>query len=306
MGAVAWCRLAENAPVALSHGDLVGRSRSAALVVEDPRVSEAHAWVSLRNGALRLLALRGRFRIGGALVNEVDLEPGQVVELADGLALTVEDVRLSSWILGIESDQLPRQPLPGTVTVQEQPTPRLKPGAHPDGLGVLWNVDDEWRFSTADGMTRAVAPGDRIAGSRGEFRLVALPLDEAGVAATAPEFTEPIRLEASFATVTATVRGAAPVVIGGLPGRILAELVALARPVAWTTVAEVVWPDETDRAVLRSRWDVNVSRLRTRLRRIGARPDLFHQDGAGQVRLILRDGDEARCDATATGSSSPR
>ena len=42
----------------LGVGDLIGRLPSAALVVDDPRVSEAHAIVSLRRAALHLLALR--------------------------------------------------------------------------------------------------------------------------------------------------------------------------------------------------------------------------------------------------------
>lgn len=49
----------------LGHGDLIGRLWSAALCLSDPRVSEAHAMVSLREGQLRLLALRGLFAIDG-------------------------------------------------------------------------------------------------------------------------------------------------------------------------------------------------------------------------------------------------
>ena len=38
---------------------------SAALHLDDPRVSEAHAMVSIRGSELKLLALRGRFQIDG-------------------------------------------------------------------------------------------------------------------------------------------------------------------------------------------------------------------------------------------------
>ena len=36
------------------HGGVIGRLSGAALVLRDPRVSEAHAMVSLRGGALHL------------------------------------------------------------------------------------------------------------------------------------------------------------------------------------------------------------------------------------------------------------
>ncbi len=44
-------------------GDIIGRLWSAALHVDDARVSEAHALVSLRGRELQLLALRGRFAV---------------------------------------------------------------------------------------------------------------------------------------------------------------------------------------------------------------------------------------------------
>ncbi len=46
------------------HGGIVGRLGIASLPLHDPRISEAHALVSLRGGVLRLLALRGRFAVG--------------------------------------------------------------------------------------------------------------------------------------------------------------------------------------------------------------------------------------------------
>jgi hypothetical protein len=48
----------------LEPGDVIGRSWKAALWLQDPRVSECHAAVSLRDGGLRLIALRGRFSLG--------------------------------------------------------------------------------------------------------------------------------------------------------------------------------------------------------------------------------------------------
>jgi len=99
-----------------------------------------------------------------------------------------------------------------------------------------------------------------------------------------------LHLEACVDTVRVLADGGAPLVIGGLPGRVLAELVALAGPVAWHVVAAEVWR-ENDHARLRRRWDVTLTRLRERLRALGLRDDLVHTDGAGHVELLLRPGD---------------
>ena len=73
--------------------------------------------------------------------------------------------------------------------------------------------------------------------------------------------------------------------------RILSELVALGGPAGWEVVAREVWPDEDDAWVLRKRWDVNLGRLRGRLREGGVRTDLVRAAGTGQVELVLRHND---------------
>ena len=66
----------------LVHGDLIGRVWSAALPINDGRVSEAHAMISLREGELRLLGLRGAFALHGRPTSDLALEAGQRVQLA--------------------------------------------------------------------------------------------------------------------------------------------------------------------------------------------------------------------------------
>ena len=78
----------------LGPGDIIGRMPTAALVLDDARVSEAHALITLRAGELRLLPLRGRCAVDGELVNEATLEPDMVIEPAPGLELLIEDVHL--------------------------------------------------------------------------------------------------------------------------------------------------------------------------------------------------------------------
>ena len=102
----------------LSSGSIIGRLRSASLVVEDPRVSEAHALVSSRGDELRLLALRGRFLVDDTPRTEVALAPGQRVRLAEGLELRVVEVALPAAVLGVVGPGLAEQALLGVVSVR--------------------------------------------------------------------------------------------------------------------------------------------------------------------------------------------
>lgn len=121
MRAVARCRVGEGPAVVLGHGDLIGRLATAAVSLDDARISEAHAIVSLRGGAMRLLALRGRFRVHGKQRAEVVLAPGLDVELARGIVLHVDEVSLPDTVLAIAGPGLPPWPLPGTVSVATGP-----------------------------------------------------------------------------------------------------------------------------------------------------------------------------------------
>ena len=108
-------------------GEFIGRSAAAHLRLDDPRVSEAHALVSLRGGAFRLLALRGRFAIDGHARSELDLEVGQQIELARGLSVEVVEVVLPAHVLALEGELLPRQILVGVTSLILGPS--AEPGA---------------------------------------------------------------------------------------------------------------------------------------------------------------------------------
>ncbi|MCB9677415.1 MAG: hypothetical protein H6737_20070 [Alphaproteobacteria bacterium] len=86
-------------------GELVGRAATAAVQIAHDHVSEAHAFVSPREGGLVLQALRGPLFVGDAQVAEVVLEPGVVVRLAPGVELRVG---------AIEGDE-PEAPVAPTV-----------------------------------------------------------------------------------------------------------------------------------------------------------------------------------------------
>ena len=85
--------------VTVHPGGLIGRLANAEMMIADPRISEAHALVSLRSRSLRLLALRGALAVDGLDVDAVTLEEGLRVELADGLFITVESIELTTHTL---------------------------------------------------------------------------------------------------------------------------------------------------------------------------------------------------------------
>lgn len=80
--------------VAAGPGGMVGRLEGAAVYLDHERVSEAHAYVSLRAGRLMLIRLRGAVEVDEKPREEVALEPGQVIRLAVGIELRVVDVQL--------------------------------------------------------------------------------------------------------------------------------------------------------------------------------------------------------------------
>ncbi len=85
-------RLPDGSAVDLVPGNIVGRGPGSTLVLPDPGVSEAHALVSLRDGELRLIALRGALLVEGQRVSEVVLRPGVVARLTDRAQLEVVEV----------------------------------------------------------------------------------------------------------------------------------------------------------------------------------------------------------------------
>ena len=101
----------------------------------------------------------------------------------------------------------------------------------------------------------------------------------------------PLHIITAYETAQVQAGDAPPVVFAGVHARILSELAALGGPAGWELVAREVWPDEDDAFVLRKRWDVNLGRLRGRLREGGVRTDLVRAAGTGQVELVLRHND---------------
>jgi hypothetical protein len=279
----------------LVHGDLIGRLWSAALPLDDGRVSEAHAMVSLREQELKLIALRGAFAVHGQPLSEVALRPGMEVLLARGLSLRVEEVVLPTTVMGLEGPGLPRQILPGVASLLVDPRLRLCSGFVEGGAAWIWGTGDAWSLRLPGEAPRPMRLHEPFEVGGQRLEAVAVPLAAAGQVPTRQlgGIDAPMHIIASFETVQIHREGEEICVIGGVPARIITELVQLGGPVHWSVLAGQLWPDEATSSVVRSRLDVNLSRLRRKLREAQLRSDLVRTDGAGQVELVLSTHDRA-------------
>jgi hypothetical protein len=289
MRAYASLRAPDGTRYELVHGDLVGRLWSAAMPLDDARVSEAHAMVSLRERELRLIALRGGLALDGRPVNEVVLGAGVEIVLARGLAIQVESVHLPGFVLGLEGAGLTRQTLPPVASLVTSAGLRLIAGYAEHAAAWIWCTGASWRLRVAGRAARTLEPGEELVIGGELVRAVAIPLAAAGQAPTRAGggVEAPLRIDASFDTVHVYREGATVLVLGGVQARIVSELVALGGPTHWTVVAGLLWPKDVEPDTVRSRFDVTLSRLRRKLRDARVRTDLVHTDGAGQVELLL-------------------
>lgn len=280
--------------VELRPGDLIGRSASAALVIDDPRVSEAHAMVSLRRGELYLLSLRRLVVVRGRAVSEVVLQAGETIELAPGLSLEVLEVAQPAQVAALRSRVLGLRPLGQVASIVTGPPLRIVGRFLPDAAAHLWTIGKgEWRLRIGDGKPKVLALGDAFTVGGVELSLCEIDLATAGREPTqAGGHEAPLRIVAHYDGVELHRTNRPVVTIGGIGARIISELVAFGGPVDWEVAAREIWRDETNPLDLRRRWDVALSRLRARLREAGIRADLLRSDGVGQLQLVLGEGDQ--------------
>lgn len=273
--------------VELGHGDLIGRLATAALFVDDPRVSEAHALVSVRRGELVLLSLRRMLLVRGKPVSEVVLRAGTSVELAEGVALHVEEVVRPEEVLAIEVEGLGRHLLPAVASVLGGPPPHLSPRFERDAWLYVWWNGGEWRARTREGVTSVVENGSSLVVGPMEARFLTVTV-EGGLTTPrgSPAHETPLRIVAWYDAIEIHREGRPPITLGGVGARIVSELAVLAGPVSWQTVAHEIWREEIEAHELRHRWDVSLARLRSRLKAAGVRGDLLRSDGSGGIQLV--------------------
>ncbi|MFO0557030.1 MAG: FHA domain-containing protein [Polyangiales bacterium] len=279
-------RTPSGASVDLQHGDIIGRLKGAALCVDDPRVSEAHAMVSVRRGELVLLSLRRMFSVRGKPLGEAVLRDGMAIDLAEGVTLTVEDVHVPDRVLALSIDGLETTILPATASLSIGPPIALHPRFEPDADLHLWWNGHDWHAQLKTGAPVAVSDGSQLAvgGANARFELV--PNRGSETTALAAATSNPLSVIAWFDTVEIHRDGHPAVTISGVGARLLSELVAFDGPVEWQVAAREVWTDGIELDELRHRWDVTLARLRAKLREAGVRADLVRSTGAGLVQLV--------------------
>jgi len=273
----------------LTHGDLVGRLWCAALHLNDGRISEAHAMVSLRGASLQLVALRGALSVDGKSVGHVDLRPGLVIQIAAEVELEVIEVHLPSQILGLEGEGLARQPIPAVCSLLSGPPPRLVRGCLDGALAWFWSTGDGWMCRRPDTPPEPLRAGDGLQLGGQLFTVVGLPLGDAGPAPNRQVDVAgaPLRLVARYDTVHLHREGSAALTFSGKQARLISELVATGVPLSWQALSGELWPDEADASRRRSRLDVTMSRIRRKLRSRAVRADLVRTDGAGHFELLI-------------------
>ena len=277
----------------LSHGDIVGRLPTAALHLDDGRVSEAHAMISLREQSLKLIALRGRFAVDDVAVKEVVLEAGLDIEVARGLFLHVIDVVLPDEVLGIEGDGLIRQALPPVASILFEGGLRLS-SKWVEGAPVhIWSSGSAWRLAEGGGDPRLVQPGDVLRVGGRVVNFVAMPLQETQQTPTrlVDGICAPLHIIAAYDTVHIRSDGSEALALGGIQARVVSELVSVEGPISWKALAAALWRDHDDPFVLRPRLDVTLARIRRRLRSARIRSNLIRADGAGSIELFLHPED---------------
>ena len=286
-------RLPSGDVVELLPGDLIGRTTTAALNIDAPQISEAHALVSLRAGEMHLLSLRRMVAVDGKAVANVVLQRGLSVVLAEGIEIVVEAVHLPGALAALELSGGGRRLLGSVASIVADVPVRITGRYEPSADAHLWVTDGVWKLQLQGDAPRPLRPGETFQVGGRELTLVDVPLTSAGQTPTRVEggVQTPLHIVAQFDTVQVHRADRPPLVLSGRGARIVSELVSFAGPAPWQLLAGEVWPDQSDAGVLRHRLDVNLARLRARLRGAGVRADLVHTDGAGQVELLLVPGD---------------
>ncbi len=277
----------------LRPGDLIGRAWSAAWFLDDARISEAHALLSLRGERFLLLALRGRLVVGGRPLERVELLPGAQVALTPDHQLTVLDVWHPDQVLAIEGPDLPATPLPGAAALD--PAGYLTHPTDPRAIAWLWPGSGSapaWRLRLPGGPPRAIGPNDSFEAGTHRFTLSLTPLRSTPATVDRSVAHHGLRLVVRYDTLHLFRAGDAPLVIDGLGARLVGELVAFGVPVPWRQLARELWRDTPGEVLLRKRLDGLLGRLRKVLREGGVRPDLVRTNGQGCLELLLDPEDQ--------------
>lgn len=287
--------------VELPPESIIGRMANAQLRVDDPRISEAHALVSLRGTELRLLALRGRMSVNGKPVTDVRLTVGLRIVLAGCYPLEVCAVRLPEEVLAV-IDPTSDEPFPaiGVVAFFPDSTNPVRHGFDPVAAAHLWASGERatLRFNDPSSLEDPAPPhdlelvsGDSFSVAGITYALSTVDIRSLGIDATVDTGHREGALTLQLLYDTARVTGAhgRTCTLDGMRARTIAELHAIGQPVAWQELVRILWgeaPGAND-AQARQRWDQLLSRIRNKLREAGIRSDLVRSVRPNLVELFL-------------------
>jgi len=272
-------------------GGIIGRLAHAELRLDDPHVSEAHALVSLRNGCLRLLALRRWFEVDGARSSDVVLSPGQRIRFAPGVELVVETIDVEGGALALVIGHTVVELTESVYSVFAGPPPRVEPSPIEGADAVVWSTGTGWSLRTAEGV---VELDDGVQATVHGVAVIARVLADLQARSTkgdAATLDPPVRVVLRHDTVHLFRPDRPPVVLSGMAARIVSEVGAMGAAVPWEVAASEIWRTGPSH-IRRQNWDRNLRRLRSKLREADVRPDLVRADGRGNVELYLLPGDE--------------
>jgi hypothetical protein len=284
-------RAPEAEPVRLHPGGIVGRLTGAALRLDDPRVSEAHALLSLRGRALKLLALRGALGLRGKWLGEVELREGQRILLAEGLALEVLEVVLPATVLALEAPDGARVELDRPELSLSINPLQAQPGAQPDAAAWVWCSGEQWWLQARGERPVELSEGATLTLDGQDLQVTALPLPalETPATASAGKLHPPLTIRCWPQHTEIAVEGRAhPVKLTRNAHSILRETALLTQgggSAHWLEVAERIWRVNATE----DNWYTNLARLRERLRQHDLPQDLVRCSD-GQVQLALREG----------------
>lgn len=277
--AAARFRLPEGPEVAVLPGGILGRLSTASLRLADPRVSEAHAMVSLRGQELRLLSLRGWLWVDGQHVLEVVLTEGLVVGLCPDLLLTVTEVNLPSTLLALRCPDDSVHPLHAhlgeAASLIGGPPWALVAGHRLEARARL-TVADGWFVSVDAGPPVELLPGGRLCLAGLELGIEEVPFVGGGATQTATQGAPRCGCAVGLNATTFSQGERRVLTLRGRPHQLLAELAAYGpgEQVGWRFVSELIWTDIKEEQGLLNNFHKTLRVLRKKLCESGLPLDL--------------------------------